>query len=236
MTTLLTIGFATYSQPLMLAEWFQRFEAAGGPRDEVEVAVVDDCGTPSAVTPPYARLFRVLEDVPWSQGQARNIAAKEAKSPVLLMLDPDMTLPKGSLAEFVKAAKALKPKHVVRPTLRHANGELDTTSPNVYLIHRADFLAIKGYDLAYAGHKCWSDVELYHVMHGMFKNRTTPGLVLDFHHSGNIKDAQVMTLDRTATHNRKVYMKRLVRRKKIGNRAFLEEHSPMVKSPWVEIR
>jgi hypothetical protein len=155
---------------------------------------------------------------------------------VLLLLDPDMTLTKGSLASFVDAAKALKPKHVRRPTLRHANGELDTTSPNVYLIHRSDFLAVKGYDLAYAGHKCWGDVELYHVMHGAFRNRVANDLVLDFHHSGNITDAQVMTLDRTATHNRKVYMKRLARRKKIGMRAFLEEHSPMVKSQWVEIR
>jgi hypothetical protein len=229
---------AVYGQPLMLAEWFRCYREAEDVPMHTQVLVVDDCGTPPATVPisPEVRLLRITKDTPWNQGEARNLAACEARGRVLLMLDPDMTLPPKSLQGFIEAAARLPLGRVVRPVLRHANGELDTTSPNVYLIHRADFLAIKGYDLAYAGHKCWGDVELYHVMHGMFKNRTTSGLVLDFHHSGNIKDAQVMTLDRTATHNRKVYMKRLVRRKKIGNRAFLEEHSPMVKSPWVEIR
>lgn len=239
MAPALTIGMATYGQPGMLAEWFARLDAATETLEdgELEVIVVDDCGTPPAVVPPYARLIRVLENIPWAQGQARNIAAQEAKAPVLLMVDPDMTFRAKPGAEvFVEAALSLKPKHVVRPTLRHGNGELDTTSPNVYLIHRADFLAVKGYDLAYLGHKCWGDVELYHVMHGMFRNRVSNGLVLDFHHSGKIADAQVLTLDRTATHNKKVYMGRLARRKKLGTRAFLEEHSPMVKSPWVEVR
>lgn len=239
MTPELSICFATYAQPAMLAEWFLRYVKNAGPFLETEVIVVDDCGEPPADVPLHlagVRKIRVLENIPWAQGQARNIAAMEAKAPVLLMVDPDMTFPPDSLAAFVSAAKTLKPKHVVRPQLRHMNGKLDSTSPNVYLIHRADFLAVKGYDLAYMGHKCWSDVELYHVMHGVFRNRVANGLVLDFHHSGDILDAQVKTLDRTPDHNRKVYMKRLVRRKKIGTKAFLDEHSPMVKSPWVEIR
>lgn len=229
---------AVYQQPLMLEEWFRTYAHDDlDYLDAAEVLVVDDCGTPPATVPalPSVRLLRVTKDTPWNQGECRNLAAQQARGRVLLMLDPDMTIPSGELRRFVKAAEALKPKRVLRPMLRHGNGKLDQTSPNVYLIYREDFLAAKGYDLAYVGHKCWSDVELYHVMHSLFKNSVSDDLVLDFHHNGKFADAQVVTLSRDGAHNKKVYLSRLARRKKIGLKAFLAEHSPMVKSPWTEV-
>lgn len=242
--TALTIAMAVYGQPIMLAEWFLRYVKNAGPFLDVEVIVVDDCGTPPAVAPLHlagVRLIRVLEDIPWAQGQARNIAAMEAKSPVLLMLDPDMTFPSGDLiagevTRFVHAAKQLPKGAVMRPRLRHGNGKLDASSPNVYLIHREDFLASKGYDLAYCGHKGWSDVTLSQVWRKMFKEKACADLVLDFHHSGKFADAQVTSFDRSVVHNRAIHVKHKERMRKVGVTAFLKEHSPMVKSPWVEIR
>lgn len=234
---LLTIGMAVYQQPIMLAEWFQRLD--GYPlTDDVEVIVVDDCGLVPAVVPewPNVRLLRVLEDIPWAQGQARNLAAQEATGRVLLMVDPDMTFPPGSLMAFVETAKKLKPKHVVRPVLRHGNGEIDSTSPNVYLIHREDFLASKGYDLSYLGKKGWSDVELSQVWARMFRTSTDRRLVLDFHHEGAFSDAQVKTLDRSVAHNKTVHVQRKERLRKLGLTKFLQEHSPMVRSSWERIR
>lgn len=241
-TPVLTIGFAVFGQPIMLAEWFHRFAAAGGgQRDDVEVIVVDDCGEPPAVVPPGVRLIRVLENIPWAQGQARNIAAQEAKSPVLMMLDPDMTFPKselivGEVARFVHAAKNLPNRAVLRPRLRHGNGKLDSTSPNVYLIHREDFIDSKGYDLEYCGNKGWSDVTLSQVWARMFKQKANSDLILDFHHSGKFADAQVTSFDRSVEHNKKIHVKHKERMRKLGIPGFLKEHSPMVKSPWVELR
>ena len=236
---LLTIGMAVYGQPLMLAEWFRRFELAASPaqREHLEVIVVDDCGTPPVDKAPLrARVLRITEDTPWNQPEARNLAAREAAGTVLLMIDPDMTLPEDSLAGFLAAAKALRRGHVVRPVLRHGNGAIDATSPNVYLVHREDFLASKGYDLAYCGHKGWSDVTMSQVWSRLFTVRTNRNLVLDFHHEGLFADAQVKTLDRSVAYNKKIHLQHKQRIAKLGVKGFLGEHSPMVMSPWTEVR
>ncbi len=224
---------AVYQQPIMLAEWFRRFVAAGESR-VVEVIVVDDCGTPTAVNPdlPNVRLLRLTKRTPWSQGECRNLAAQQANGEVLLMVDPDMTLPPGSMLAFIKAAAGLQRKHVVRPVLRHGNGKLDDSSPNVYLIHREDFLASKGYDLAYCGHKGWSDVTMSQLWAKMFRVSTDKNLVLDFHHGSSFSDAQVTTIDRSVGYNKKIHIKHKERLRAVGVDAFLKEHSPMVSSPW----
>lgn len=240
---LLTIGMAVYGQPLMLAEWFKRFFDAGGDRaGDVEVVVVDDCGDPPATAPmrPFIRQVRITENKPWNQGEARNLAALQARGRVLLMLDPDMTFPKGEMiagevVRFVRAAEALPKGCVMRPRLRHADGTFDASSPNVYLIHRTDFLRC-GYDLCYAGHKGYSDVELSNVWRKLYKEKACADLFFDFHHDALIPDAQVKSLSRDYTHNRKLFHERHRRHAKIGTDAFIRERSSLVTSPWEEIK
>jgi glycosyltransferase involved in cell wall biosynthesis len=234
----LTIGMAVYGQPEMLRVWFDRFQAAGGPRDDVEVIVVDDCGDPPATPPvlPNVRALRITIDHPWNQMEARNLAATEARGRVLLLLDPDMTLPPKSLAEYVHVAKAMNPLSVQRPLLRHGDGTLDNHSPNVFLIHRADFLAVSGYDTRFRGAKGYSDCLLKDVLSKLYRQRHAGGLVLDFHHNKLIPDAQVTKLSRDYSRNRKLYHDLLPRLRKMGVDAFLREHPPMVDSPWEEVR
>lgn len=235
---LLTIGLAVYGQPLMLAEWFRRLEASGvlDPAD-LEVLVVDDCGDPPATLPPVscARLLRITEDKPWNQGEARNLAAQQARGRVLLMMDPDMTLPRDQLHLFLGVAKTLRKGHVVRPVLRHADGALDSTSPNVYFVHREDFLRC-GYDLCYSGHKGYGDVELSNLWAKLYKQRVAGDLALDFWHGGAVPDAQVTTISRDLVHNRKLFHERHRRCSKLGVGAFVKERSDLVVSSWVEVQ
>jgi hypothetical protein len=237
-TPLLTIGLAVYGQPMMLAEWFSRLQASGvlDPAD-LEVVVVDDCGDPPVEMPAVAcaRVLRIMKDTPWNQGEARNLAAREARGKVLLMLDPDMTLPRDQLHLFLDEAKVLRKRHVVRPVLKHRDGALDSTSPNVYLIHREDFLRC-GYDLCYSGHKGYGDVELSNVWAKLYKQRVAATLQLDFHHGGLVSDAQVTKISRDLVHNRKLFHERHRRHGKIGVMAFVEERSPQVRSPWMEVQ
>lgn len=223
----LTIGFSTYGQPKMLAYWFECFAAQPQEwRDCVEVIVVDDHGKPPAKVPKDdgITLLRVDTDIPWNQGGARNLAAQQATTDRLMLIDPDMTLEPGMLQKLVEESRHLVAGLVFRPALRHiATKELDHTSPNVHLILKKDFWALGGYDEDYCGHKGWSDVQLLRTMQGAMVTRTREDLWFWFHH-GNKKlpDAQVMTLDRSTKHNKALHIRKMTILKKRGWKDFVK--------------
>jgi hypothetical protein len=209
----LSICFSTYGQPRMLEEWFSMYYLQPKVyRDMVEVIVVDDCGTPPAVVPkdPGVSLYRITVDKPWNQKGARNLAAHVAAAPALLLIDVDMALEGGMLEKMLAATHQLKPGRVLRPALKHiADGRIDHTSPNVYLVLRDDFLRI-GYDESYAGHKGWSDVQLLRVMQRAYDLRQRGDINLLFYTADlETPDAQVTKLDRSTSHNKKLHLKRM---------------------------
>jgi hypothetical protein len=222
----LTIGFSVYGQPSMLAYWFEQFlKQPAEWRALVEVVVVDDCGIPPAIVPnePGIRLYRVMQDIPWNQGGARNLVAHVAETPRLMLIDPDMTLGEGMLENLVREARFLVPGLVFRPALRHiTTKELDHTSPNVHLVLREDFSRLGGYDEDYCGHKGWSDVQLIRVMQAAMVSRRREDLWFWFHH-GNKKlpDAQVVTLDRSVKHNKALHLRKMTILKQKGWREFV---------------
>lgn len=92
----------------MLAEQFRVW--SGYPADlkaQIEIVLVDD-GSPEPVVDeprpaglPILRIYRVLEDRPWHQHGARNLAATEATAPWLLLTDMDHVVPAESLAALL---------------------------------------------------------------------------------------------------------------------------------------
>lgn len=236
----LTIAFSVYGQPKMLAYWFEQFmREPQQVRDRVEVIVVDDCGDPAAVVPkdPGIRLFRVSKDIPWNQGGCRNLAAEQAKTDRLMLIDPDMTLPEGMLLRLLEEAALLTKGVAFRPALRHvADKRFDHTSPNVHLILRQDFLDRGGYDEDYCGNKGWSDVQLLRVMQKSMVLRNREDLWFWFHHTNrSLSDAQVTKLNRGTKKNKALHIRKMSLLSKLGWKAFVNKSvGRRIRFPWLE--
>lgn len=240
----LSICFSTFGQPKMLARWFEAFMMQKTGWGDVEVMVVDDCGTPPAEVPqlPNVHLLRVKRNIPWNQPGARNLAVMEASSDRVLLIDPDMTfntLDPHALSRFVTDAVALPPRTVLRPILRRITDQkFDSSSPNVHLLLRQDFLAVKGYDLGYCGRKGWSDVTLLKVFSLAYRVKQVDALWLWLHHGDpSIDDAQVKTLSRDHSSNRKLHERHREELRKLGWKRWVEKkHSAMVDFEWSRLR
>lgn len=105
---LLSFCLPFYTNSLMLAEQLRVW--AGYPdalKTRIEIVLVDD-GSPAAAVDvprpdglPALRIYRVLEDRPWHQHGARNLAAHEAVGTWLFLTDMDHVLPAESLARLL---------------------------------------------------------------------------------------------------------------------------------------
>lgn len=241
MSCALSIVFSTYNQPHMLATWFERWgQQPKGHRDQCEVVVVDDCSHPAVSAPETLNvsMLRVDEDRPWNQGMARNLGVLQAVSSVVLLIDVDMTFQPDSLKLFLDAAIRHKLGEVQRPILQHFQSKkLDASSPNVHMMTKKDFIAVRGYDARYAGRKGWGDVTLLRVFERKYRTRRRNDLILTLHHDDpTIEDAQVKTLSRSSSHNKKVHVEHmeLVRLRGIDG-YIASKPKDLVDLPWRRI-
>jgi hypothetical protein len=145
----------------MLAEQFRVW--AGYPaalKDQIEIVLVDD-GSPEPARDvsrpdglPVLRIYRVLVDRPWHQHGARNLAAREAVAPWLLLTDMDHVLPAASLASLLDVIDRASPNDVFTfhrldaPQLSPTLNDRGEWKPhvNTYALRRAKFWRIGGYD------------------------------------------------------------------------------------------
>jgi hypothetical protein len=149
---MISLIYAYYNNPLMLQGQYEVW--ASYPSDiksKIELLIIDD-GSFSAkdVTRPEGlpsiRIFEIQEDIPWNQDAARNIGAKEARFPWLIMSDMDHVFPasviEGALARIKKID--LMDVGVFN---RHRMDDVPLRpAPNVYLINRDTFWSVGGYD------------------------------------------------------------------------------------------
>lgn len=246
MAELLTLVYAVYGQPLMLAEILRRMSAYSvGIRKRLKLILVDDHGDPEVtVTQAMAfnghietELYRIDDDIPWNQMGARNLGMYRARG-WCAMLDTDMVLTENSIRAILRFIDANPRGCVLRYGLRHlVHLEQDSimSSPNTYVIHRADFMESGGYDEDYAGHKGWSDVQLLDILNAHYRIVQRPDIWAIFYHQSSVKDAQVHNsggVDRSVDRNKKLRIskrnemrvcggwKRWVREKKGANLRF----------------
>ncbi len=215
MTPLVTLAMAVYGQPLMLDVWFQTLRSYFPDMlAEMELLIVDDCGTPPAVIPDditqmlKCRLFRVTEQIPWNQPGARNLALEHAKTKLILFVDPDMVFPPAMMERILDAGQTLGQRQVIRFMLRHrvgrSAGQIDASSPNTWFLHVDDFRQIGGYDEDYSGNKGWSDVQLLDVMRACYKIHHRKDLFAEFYSAEEVSDAMVSSLDRSTKANKRL--------------------------------
>jgi hypothetical protein len=217
---------AVYGQPLMLTEQVKAISAYPDEvLDNLNVVIVDDCGTPPVDigVPSYlhafaksVQLFRVEKDIPWNQMGARNLGMHHARG-WCLMIDPDMIFDGPTMLRMMQAAKKLSRGRIAKFGLKHVNsGKLDMTSPNTWLLHRDDFFAVGGYDEDFAGNKGWSDVQLLDILRSCYKLEERPDLWAHFHGTDSVPDAMVKSLDRSTSVNKKKRVKKVEQARKAG--------------------
>lgn len=244
----LNVVMSVYGQPEMLG---LNLDTIASYEDDVldllTIIVVDDAGEPPVDEAFCKRfpgvnlhVFRILDDIPWNQPGGRNLGMHRADPQWTVMLDPDMVFSQTQMRKLMTAAGKMRRREVLRYGLRHMNEPeraVDMSSPNTYLIHREDFLAVGGYDEDYSGHKGWSDVQLLDVLRSHFKIVQRPDVFADFYSTGQIKDAAVHSLDRKTKHNRKIRLRKFDEAKRAGGWAkWVRRHKgPNQRLPWIEV-
>jgi hypothetical protein len=166
---MLTIAMPYYENAGMLRLHYQNWlEWPGKYRKALRVIIVDDGSpeSPAANVPrpyglPEIEIYRVLEDRPWHQHAARNLAADQAPEGWMLLTDMDHMLSVESAGALLKAIGKGKldegavymldrvEANTGEPTLGRT-GE-PKPHPNSFLLTREMFWRIGGYDEDYCG-------------------------------------------------------------------------------------
>ena len=148
-----TLILPFYRQPTMLT--LQLAELNQYP-PEVQVILVDD-GSPEPAEPVvleqatpellrHLRLYRVLVDVPWARGTARNLGASKAETAYTLQTDLDHVLPASCVPALLNFVP--EPGYWYR-LLRYRKGTADATRRKDDLSPQADFGLIKPHNDSY---------------------------------------------------------------------------------------
>jgi hypothetical protein len=151
---------AYYENPGMLAkhlaEWTQyddkdkaRLSAVlvddGSPRNPAEAAIRAHGSVGFPIT-----LLRVLENKPWNQDGARNLAMKIAEG-WTLMTDMDHMLTRYSVGGLLECVKVAKRCDYYMPQRVDQDGAPEHPHPNSFVMHVDDFWSMGGYDEDFSG-------------------------------------------------------------------------------------
>lgn len=143
----LTIVIPYFDQPQMLnlhikhwGKYSRKFMEA------VNIIIVDDCSKHWALNEMYERdsisLFRVLDDIPWNRGGARNLGSYAAQTPWLMHIDIDHLLLPDSAENLLKFLPQLQPDEWYR-FKRYRRGPADETRNKDAIPRDAEFGEIK---------------------------------------------------------------------------------------------
>lgn len=163
----LSIVYPYYDNPNMLklhvAEWKDRYPQAV--KDAVEIVIVDDVspsrpakhvlykGIAKSIGIPL-RLFLIEKKVPWNWIAARNIGAYEAACDWLFLTDMDLML-RAEDAEkvlaFINSKEAKFDAFYTFDRVIAPDGRGYKAHPNTYLMSKALYWRIGGYDEEFAG-------------------------------------------------------------------------------------
>lgn len=190
---MLSLVVTYFNQPAMLAEQariWQTYSAVP------EIIVIDDGSAVPATAQPRSSGYRVTRDIPWHQDGARNLGAHVATGEWLLFLDIDHAICADELAKVLDMLPKLAANTAYRPLRRL----VDLAYPlkpaaNIWLIRRADFWRIGGYDERLCG-SYGTDQEFIPRLRRTLVVNELP-VVLDVYRRINIADAATAGLDRS---------------------------------------
>ncbi len=136
----------------------------------VEFILVDDYSDEEYVlpeTPLNVRLFRVIDDIPWNQAGARNLAAFHATGAAGLFIDIDQFIYIEFLERLILAAPNLEKDTInffrIKELVNIQNNQPMAHHPNAFVVNLSDFRRIGMYDEDFVGHYGFEDVFLMKV-------------------------------------------------------------------------
>ncbi|WP_031387317.1 hypothetical protein [Desulfonatronum thiodismutans] len=122
--------------------------------DRVQFVVVDDC-SPLQFPLPELDLnltwLRIVDDIPWNQGGARNLGMVYAASDKVLLTDIDHEFPEATLSYMLRQPQCGRDFFKIYRTCP-TTGRLHKGHSNIFLLSRARFLRLYGYDEEFCGH------------------------------------------------------------------------------------
>lgn len=153
-----TLVFAYYENPSMLALQWQEISKYPEPiKKQIAVIVVDDGsprhpagGVEQPKNLPKFSIFRIGRDIRWNQDAARNIGAHESTSRWLLLTDIDHVVPAPSLQALLSEER--DPSNIYSfARIKFLGGEKRSAHPNSYFMTKKLFWEIGGHDEDFAG-------------------------------------------------------------------------------------
>jgi predicted glycosyltransferase involved in capsule biosynthesis len=190
---MLSIIVTFYEQPAMLAEQARIWRTY---KADPEIIVVDDGSAVPAAAQPRSSGYRVTRDIPWHQDGARNLGAHVATGDWLLFLDIDHAISAEELSKLLGMLPKMGANRAFRPERRLVDEAYPLKrAANIWLIRRADFWRIGGYDERLCGHY-GTDMEFRPRLRQTLREADLP-ITLDVYRRANIPDAATAGLDRS---------------------------------------
>ncbi|WP_434778804.1 glycosyltransferase family A protein [Neisseria sp. Ec49-e6-T10] len=119
----------------------------------VQFIIVDD-GSPIEYEIPEFRLnliwLKIMKDIPWNQGGARNLGVTFAKSDTLFMADSDHEVPEQSMRKLIKLGYCGRRLYKMKRK-NQQTGELYAGHSNLFVMSRGRFFECFGYDEEFSG-------------------------------------------------------------------------------------
>lgn len=174
--------------------------------DRIHFVIVDD-GSPLPYDIPDVDLnltwLRITEDIPWNNPGARNLGVTYAKSDKIVMTDLDHEFPVDTLRHILDRPECGRSFFKLRR--KHQGESLKHSHPNTFVMSRARFIRLWGYDEHFCGDYAHDDVWFvkFQKWHGSRERHLSsryPILV-----RANDTRSLTHTLDRNLTTNRKLY-------------------------------
>jgi hypothetical protein len=142
-------------RPDTVLDLFHRYQRySPGLLDRIQFVVVDDC-SPLRFDPPDLDLnvtwLRIMDDIPWNQPGARNLGVVYAPSDKVLLTDIDHEFPEATLAKMLRMRECGRDFFKIYRTCP-TTGRLRKGHSNIFLLSRARFLRLYGYDEEFSGH------------------------------------------------------------------------------------
>jgi len=177
----LTIAFAYFDQPNMLRKQVEVFSGYSAELlARIKLIIVDDCSHKHAANkacksfPVSTDIFQIIDNIPWNQMGARNLAMKHSLGWTLL-IDPDHTVPEALSKHLLDKVipTANRNKYYLVPRAYARKREVMKVAPNLYMIHHEAYWKGGGMDEGFRGHKGWSDITFRIAMEGVGVKRAT---------------------------------------------------------------